>query len=91
MQHVAWRELPSTQYSSCLRIWTALLLHTTCQGRSKSRPVGRLQVEGFTGRMDRGGLAGQQGMFVSIVIAVMGAVLLTLILRLVSGGRIREM
>ena len=41
--------------------------------------------------MDRGGLAGQQGMFVSIVIAVMGAVLLTLILRLVSGGRIREM
>lgn len=45
----------------------------------------------FTGRMDRGGLAGQQGMFVSIVIAAMGAVLLTLILRLVSGGRIREM
>jgi uncharacterized membrane protein YeaQ/YmgE (transglycosylase-associated protein family) len=34
---------------------------------------------------------GQQGMLVSIVIAVMGAVLLTLILRLVSGGRIREM
>jgi hypothetical protein len=30
-------------------------------------------------------------MLVSIVIAVMGAVLLTLILRLVSGGRIREM
>jgi uncharacterized membrane protein YeaQ/YmgE (transglycosylase-associated protein family) len=41
--------------------------------------------------MDRGGLAAQQSMFVSIVIAVMGAVLLTLILRLVSGGRIREM
>jgi uncharacterized membrane protein YeaQ/YmgE (transglycosylase-associated protein family) len=33
---------------------------------------------------------GQQGMLVSIVIAVVGAVLLTLILRLVSGGRIRE-
>jgi hypothetical protein len=30
-------------------------------------------------------------MLVSIVIAAMGAVLLTLILRLVSGGRIREM
>jgi uncharacterized membrane protein YeaQ/YmgE (transglycosylase-associated protein family) len=41
--------------------------------------------------MGRGGLAAQQGMFVSIVIAVMGAVLLTLILRLVNGGRIREM
>jgi hypothetical protein len=57
MQHVAWRELPSTQYSSCLRIWTALLLHTTCQGRSKSRPVGRLQFEGITGRMASGAKA----------------------------------
>ncbi len=33
---------------------------------------------------------GQQGMLISILIAVVGAVLLTLILRLVSGGRIRE-
>jgi uncharacterized membrane protein YeaQ/YmgE (transglycosylase-associated protein family) len=33
---------------------------------------------------------GQQGMLISIIIAVVGAVLLTLILRLVSGGRIRE-
>jgi len=38
------------------------------------------------------GLAGpgQQGLLMSIVIAVVGAVLLTLLLRLVSGGRIRE-
>jgi uncharacterized membrane protein YeaQ/YmgE (transglycosylase-associated protein family) len=33
---------------------------------------------------------GQQGLMISILIAVVGAVLLTLILRLVSGGRIRE-
>ena len=33
---------------------------------------------------------GQQGMLISIVIAVVGAVLLTLLLRLVSGGRIRQ-
>jgi uncharacterized membrane protein YeaQ/YmgE (transglycosylase-associated protein family) len=33
---------------------------------------------------------GQSGMLVSILIAVVGAVLLTLILRLVSGGRVRE-
>jgi uncharacterized membrane protein YeaQ/YmgE (transglycosylase-associated protein family) len=33
---------------------------------------------------------GQQGLLVSIMIAVVGAVLLTLVLRLVSGGRIRE-
>jgi uncharacterized membrane protein YeaQ/YmgE (transglycosylase-associated protein family) len=38
------------------------------------------------------GLAGpgQQGMLMSIVIATVGAVLLTLLLRLVSAGRIRE-
>jgi len=38
------------------------------------------------------GLAGpgQQGLLMSIVVAVVGAVLLTLLLRLVSGGRIRE-
>jgi uncharacterized membrane protein YeaQ/YmgE (transglycosylase-associated protein family) len=33
---------------------------------------------------------GQQGLLISIVIAVVGAVLLTLLLRLISGGRIRE-
>jgi len=33
---------------------------------------------------------GQQGLLISIVIAVVGAVVLTLLLRLVSGGRIRE-
>lgn len=33
---------------------------------------------------------GQQGMIVSIIIAIIGAVVLTLILRLISGGRIRE-
>lgn len=34
---------------------------------------------------------GQQGLLVSILIAVVGAVLLTLLLRLVSGGRVREL
>jgi uncharacterized membrane protein YeaQ/YmgE (transglycosylase-associated protein family) len=33
---------------------------------------------------------GQQGMIVSIIIAVIGAVVLTWILRLISGGRIRQ-
>ena len=33
---------------------------------------------------------GQQGLIVSIIIAVIGAVVLTLILRLISGGRIRQ-
>ena len=33
---------------------------------------------------------GQQGLLVSVLIAVVGAVLLTLILRLISGGRVRE-
>jgi uncharacterized membrane protein YeaQ/YmgE (transglycosylase-associated protein family) len=34
---------------------------------------------------------GQQGMILSIVIAVIGAVILTVILRLISGGRVREL
>ena len=39
------------------------------------------------------GLAGvgQQGLIVSIIIAVIGAVLLTWIVRLVSGGRVQEL
>ena len=34
---------------------------------------------------------GQQGLLLSIVIAVVGAVLLTVVLRLVTGGRVREL
>jgi len=33
---------------------------------------------------------GQQGMIVSIIIAVIGAVVLTWILRLITGGRVRQ-
>jgi uncharacterized membrane protein YeaQ/YmgE (transglycosylase-associated protein family) len=38
------------------------------------------------------GIAGpsQQGLIVSILIAVVGAVILTVILRLITGGRVRE-
>jgi uncharacterized membrane protein YeaQ/YmgE (transglycosylase-associated protein family) len=34
---------------------------------------------------------GQQGLIVSILIAVVGAVILTVLLRLVTGGRVREL
>lgn len=34
---------------------------------------------------------GQQGMIVSIIIAIVGAVVLTWIVRLVSGGRMRQL
>jgi uncharacterized membrane protein YeaQ/YmgE (transglycosylase-associated protein family) len=34
---------------------------------------------------------GQQGLIVSILIAVVGAVILTALLRLVTGGRVREL
>jgi uncharacterized membrane protein YeaQ/YmgE (transglycosylase-associated protein family) len=34
---------------------------------------------------------GQQGMIVSIIIAVVGAVVLTWIVRLISGGRVRQL
>ena len=34
---------------------------------------------------------GQQGLLMSIIIAVVGAVLLTLVVRLVTGGRVREL
>lgn len=34
---------------------------------------------------------GQQGLIVSILIAVVGAVLLTIVLRLVTGGRVRQL
>jgi uncharacterized membrane protein YeaQ/YmgE (transglycosylase-associated protein family) len=34
---------------------------------------------------------GQQGLIISILIAVVGAVILTVILRLITGGRVREL
>ena len=34
---------------------------------------------------------GQQGLIVSILIAVVGAVVLTMLVRLVTGGRVREL
>jgi uncharacterized membrane protein YeaQ/YmgE (transglycosylase-associated protein family) len=34
---------------------------------------------------------GQQGLLMSIIIAVIGAVILTVLLRLVTGGRVREL
>ncbi len=34
---------------------------------------------------------GQQGLIISIVIAVIGAVILTVIVRLITGGRVREL
>jgi uncharacterized membrane protein YeaQ/YmgE (transglycosylase-associated protein family) len=34
---------------------------------------------------------GQQGLIISIIIAVIGAVILTFLVRLISGGRVREL
>jgi uncharacterized membrane protein YeaQ/YmgE (transglycosylase-associated protein family) len=34
---------------------------------------------------------GQQGLLISILIAVVGAVILTMLVRLVTGGRVREL
>jgi len=34
---------------------------------------------------------GQHGLIISIIIAVIGAVILTMLVRLVSGGRVREL